>query len=269
MQVAARRAGAPAVLDDALHVADARLHRAVVVAVARDAHLHRALDEGVADRIAPVEVGDRQVALAAAEGLVGLADAALGPAEIGQHVGVAPAVVAALRPAVEIHALAAIVDMAVDRARTAQGLAARRGDAPAAGPFAGLRGVEPVHPRIDQRVHEAGGNMDERMPVPRPGLEHADADARVLAQAAGEHAAGRSGADDDVVEGFHQVLAIAASWSLSLPALAWQDIGEFPVFPAFPPVVFSEPPGNGGWVHRPIPSSPAPCAGRAAALRCR
>src|SRR5580704_4008248 len=211
MEIAARGAPAPAVLDDALYVAHARLQGAVVVAVARDAHLHGALDEGIADRVAPFEVGDRQIALAAAEGLVRLADPPLGPAEVGQHVGIAPAVVAALRPAVEIHALAAIVDVAVDRARAAQGLAARCGDAPTAGPFAGLRGVEPVHPWIDQRVHEARRNVDERMPVPRPGFEYADRDVPVFAQAAGEHAAGRSGADDDIVEGFHQVLAIAAS----------------------------------------------------------
>ena len=36
--------------------------------------------------------------------------------------------------------------------------------------------------------------------VRRPGLEQADLDVRVLAQAGGQHAAGRAGADDDVVE---------------------------------------------------------------------
>src|SRR5262245_33630307 len=207
MQIAARRALAAAVLDDALDVADARLLGAVVVLVARDAHLDGALDEGLTKGIAPVEVGDGQVALAAAEQILATTpfpgDAPFGAPEVGQHVGVAPAAVAALRPAVEVEPLAAIVDMAVDRARAAQRLAARGGDRAAAGPFAGLGLVEPVHARIDQRVHEAGRDMDEGMPVARAGLEHADRDTRILAQAAREHAAGRAGADDDVVECFH------------------------------------------------------------------
>ena len=129
--------------------------------------------------------------------------APLGAPEVGQHVGIAPAAIAALRPAVEIQPLAAIVDMAVDRARAAQRLAARGGDPPAAGPFAGFGGVEPVHARIDQRVHEAGRNMDEGMPVGRAGLEHADRGLFVFAEAIGEHAACRARAHDHVVEAFH------------------------------------------------------------------
>ena len=207
MQEGAGRAHAPALLDHALNVAHARLHRAVVVAVARDPHRHRARDEGLAQRIAPIQVGDGQVALAAAEGCIDrtglVGDALLGPPEIGQHVGIAPAVIAALRPTVEIHALAAIVDMAVDRAGAAQRLAARGGDAPAPGPFAGFRRVEPVHARIDQRVHEAGRDMDEGMPVAGAGFQHADGRPAVLAQPVGQNTAGRAGAHDYIVEGFH------------------------------------------------------------------
>ena len=207
MQVAARGAHAPSVPDDALHVADAGLHRAVVVAVARDPHLHRALDEGLAQGIAPVEIGDRQLALVAAEGLVhsigDVGDALFAAPEVRQHVGIAPAVIAALGPAVEVEPLATIVDVAVDRTGAAQRLAAGSGDAPAAGPLAGLGTVEPVHPRIDQRVHEAGGNMDEGMPVRGTRLEDADGGLLVLAQAAGQHAAGRAGAHDHIVETFH------------------------------------------------------------------
>jgi len=114
-----------------------------------------------------------------------------------------PAAIAALRPTVEVQPLAAIVDVAVDRARAAQRLAARRRDSPAAAPFAGLGGVEPVHARIDQRVHEAGRDMDEGMPVGRTGLEHADRGLLVLAQPVGEHAACRTGTHDHIVEIFH------------------------------------------------------------------
>ena len=147
--------------------------------------------------------------------------APLAAPEVGQHVGIAPAAIAALRPAVEVEPLAAIVDVAVDRARAAQRLAARRGDAPAAGPFAGLGGVEPVHRRIDQRVHEAGRDMDEGMPVARPRLEHADRRLAVLAEPVGEHAAGRAGTHDHVVESLHAMTNV-------------RQVGEFGTTPTSP-----------------------------------
>src|SRR6185312_6004890 len=105
-----------------------------VVGVARDAVLHRALDEGVAQRVAPVDVGDGERALTAAIGRIAIADTAFEPLEVGQDVRIAPAAIAELRPGLEIEPLAAIEDQAVDRARAAERLAARREDAPAAGP---------------------------------------------------------------------------------------------------------------------------------------
>ena len=45
--------------------------------------------------------------------------------------------------------------------------------------------------------------MDVGIPVGRPGLEHADGRAAVLAEPMGENAAGGAGADDDIVEGVH------------------------------------------------------------------
>ena len=230
MQEGACGTHAAAVPDHALHVADAGLHRAVVVAVARDAHLHRALDESLAQGIAPIEVGDRQLALVAAKGLVHgvghVGDALFGAAEVGKHVGITPAAVAALCPAIEVEPLAAIVDVTVDRTRTAQRLAARRRDAPATGPFAGLGAVEPVHARIDQRVHEAGRDMDEGMPIRRPGFQDADRDARVLAQPVGQHAAGRAGAHDHIVETVHR--RSSPGYGLARPVVARQ----FPVWTA-------------------------------------
>src|SRR4029450_5125879 len=132
-----------------------------------------------------------------------------------------PAAVAALGPAVEVEPLAAIVDMAVDRARSAQGLAARGGDGAPTGPFAGLGLVEPVHLGIDQGVHEAGRDMDEGVPVPRTRLEHADCDVLVLAQPRSQYAAGRSRADDDIVESFHAMTTV-------------RQVGEFGNAPASP-----------------------------------
>src|SRR3989442_15357120 len=62
----------------------------------------------------------------------------LQPLEVRQHVGIAPAAIAHLRPGIKILTLAAVVDVAVDRGRSAERLAARRIDAAAAGPRAHL-----------------------------------------------------------------------------------------------------------------------------------
>ena len=199
MQEGARGADPPAVQDGALGVGDAFLDLAVVVGIAGDAGLDRTFDEGVAQGMAPVDVGDGEVAVAAAEGRIAVADAPLHAPEIGEHVGVAPAAVAELRPGVEVHGLAAIVDVAVDRAGAAQRLAARGEDAPPAGPRAGLHAVEPVHARIVVGLDEAGGDVDVGVPVARARLEHAHAGLAVRGQPVGEHAAGRARADDHIV----------------------------------------------------------------------
>ena len=175
MQEGARRAHPAAVQDGALGVGDAFLDLAVVVGIARDAGLDRALDEGVAQRVAPVDVGDGEIAVAAAEGRIAVADAPFHAAEIGEHVGVAPAAIAELRPGVEVHGLAAIVDVAVDGAGAAERLAARGEDAPPARPRARLHAVEPVHARIVVGLDEAGGDVDVGVPVARARLEHAHA----------------------------------------------------------------------------------------------
>ncbi len=203
-QKRARGADAAAVLDGALGVGDAFLDGAVVVRVAGDAEGGGALDEGLAERVAPVDVGDREVAFAAAVGGVAIAEAALHALEVGEHIGVAPAAIAELRPGIEVHALAAIVDVAVDGAGAAERLAARRGDASAAGPLARLHPVEPVHARVVVGLDETGRNMDEGVPVAGAGLQHQHGRRAVLAQPVGEHAAGRTRPDDDVVEGLHR-----------------------------------------------------------------
>ncbi len=198
-----RRTHAPAPLDRALGVGHAFLDDAVVIGVARDAERGGALDEGVAQGMPPIGVGYGQVAVAPAECFITLAEPPLHAAEIGKHVGITPAAVAHLRPGIEVHALAAVVDVAVDGARPAERLAARGRDAPAAGPFARLHLVEPVHARIRVGLDEAGRNMDERVPVARARFQHENGGIRVLAQPVGQHAARRSGADNHVVKRFH------------------------------------------------------------------
>ncbi len=207
MQERGRGADSQPVLDGALDVGHAFLDRAVVIGVARNPEAQRAGHERLAQRIAPVHGGDNEVAVAPAKRVVALADAPLQPLEIGQHVRIAPAAVAELRPGVEILALAAIIDMAVDRGRAAERLAARRVDAAAAGPGTRLLLVGPVHALHMEGLDEAGRQMDVRMPVPRPGFEHADAGAGIFAQPVGEHATRRAGADNHIIESIHEMLS--------------------------------------------------------------
>src|SRR6266481_2369023 len=137
MQEGGRGTDAQAVPDGALGVGDALLDGAVVIGVARDAETDGAGHEGFAERILPVHGGDGEIALAPAIGVIALADAPLQPLEIRQHVRIAPTAIAELRPGIEILALTAIIDVAVDRGGTAERLAARRVDAAAAGVRAG------------------------------------------------------------------------------------------------------------------------------------
>src|SRR3954452_15297999 len=134
MQKRSRGADAAAVLNGTLRVGDAFLDCAVVVGVARNAEAHRTSHERLAERIAPLHGGDGQTALAPAKSVLTLADAPLQPLEIRQHIRIAPAAIAKLRPGVEVLALAAIVDVAVDRGGAAERFPARRINPPAAGP---------------------------------------------------------------------------------------------------------------------------------------
>src|SRR5262245_57297071 len=127
-QIHPPRAAAQALVDAALQIADAGLRCAVVVGVAGDAEADGASDECLADLVLPIEVGHRDVAVAPPIKVVSCADPPLEPLEIGEEVGVAPARIAALRPAVEIVGLTAVDDHAVDRARSAAGAADRHDD---------------------------------------------------------------------------------------------------------------------------------------------
>jgi hypothetical protein len=183
-----------------LHIVETCLRGTVVVGIAWDTDLLRALHELLAEGVRVAEVGDGEIAVAAPELVVGLADPLFAPAKIGKYVVIPPAAVAILRPAVEIHALAAIVDVAIDRARTAECLAARHRDRPAAGPFRGLGLVHPVHIGIVQRLDEASGDVDVGVPVRWPGFQDAHAVAAICAEPVGQDAAGRSCPYDHIIK---------------------------------------------------------------------
>lgn len=65
----------------------------------------------------------------------------------------------------------------------------------------GLRigGVVPVDAAIVNQFGETGGHVDERIEILPAGFQQQDAMPRVGREPIGEHAAGRAGADDDVV----------------------------------------------------------------------
>src|SRR6202042_171341 len=118
------------------------------------------------------------------------ADAMLEPFEIRQYIRITPAAIAELRPGVEILALAAVVDVAVDRRRPAERLAARRVDVAAAGPWTHLLLIGPIHAAHVEGLDEAGRQLIIRWPVARACLQHEDLCRRILSEPIGQHATG-------------------------------------------------------------------------------
>src|SRR5262245_7838404 len=188
-------------VDAALEIADAGLGRAIVVGVAGNIEADGPGDERLADLVLPIEVGHRNVAVATAIKVVTFADPRLKPLEIGQEVGVAPARVAALRPAVELVSLAAVDDHAVDRAGSADRAADRDDDRA----FIDVRrrlGLDlPSVGFIEHEFDEACRNINIRVPVGRTGLQGTDSDAGIFRQASGDDGPCSTGPDDDVIEG--------------------------------------------------------------------
>ena len=114
LEVAHRRAAAPAAARGGLEIARAFLARAVEIVVAREARLLGGCDEGVAQRMRLALIGDGERSARAVEG-VGAALLVLSLAEIGQHILIAPTDIAELAPMIEILLLAADIDEAVDQ----------------------------------------------------------------------------------------------------------------------------------------------------------
>ena len=188
-----------------MHGAEAFLLVAVVVRGLRISRLLAGLDEGAVQRVAHLVAAAGVKRPLAAAVCVGAAFPGLGLAEIGQAVAIAPAGGARGLPFVEIAGVAAHVDHAVDRGRAAQHLAARTVDAPAVQIGLGLGLEAPV---VALHVHgdrERGRHLDEDAAPAAACLEQQHADALVLAQPVGQHAAGRAGADDHVIEGLVHV----------------------------------------------------------------
>ena len=197
-QVGLRGRAARALARRRLVKAGAFLRRAVEVVVARIAALDGGFDEGECQRmlVALVRHGERAVA---AVQFIGPALVCFRLAEVGKNVVVAPAGIAELAPHVEVLRLAADVDHAVDRARSAEHLAARR-DHRAPGQFRLRFGfVTPVVAAVGEQLAVAERDMNPEIAVRRPRLQQEDAVTPGRRQPVGQHAAGATGADDDEI----------------------------------------------------------------------
>ena len=199
-QIGPPGAASAAVFLGRLHVAKAFLFGAVVVVVARIADLDPGLDQRVGNRKPLVRTDDIQrPADAVKRGRRPLQ--ILGLLEVRQHLVVGPSTVAHLRPAVVVGGLATHIKHRVDRARPTQHAAARHRNFAIEQVRLGFGVEQPINGGIDHRLDVADRHMDPRVPIVAAGLEQQHRDLRILAQPRRQHAAGRAGADDDVIVG--------------------------------------------------------------------
>ena len=164
IEIGHRRRRAHAVPRRGLVEPRALLGRAVEVTVTRIAALLCRFDIGSGDRMAIAQVGDAERPARAAP-VVGVALVVLRLTEVGQHVVVAPAGVALLPPLVEVSGLAADVDQAIDRARSAHHLSARRDDVAAVTFGLRLGLVAPVEAAVSEQLSVAERNAQPRVPA--------------------------------------------------------------------------------------------------------
>jgi hypothetical protein len=145
------------------------------------------------------QFGNRLRAADAVE-IVGAAHLVFGLLEIRQHVIKTPAQIAVLAPAIVIFVLAAHIEQPVDRTRSAQNLAAGLKHAPAAETGLRLGLVHPVDGFFLEQPAIAERDVDPEVGILWTGFEQQHRMLAIRAQSVGEHASGRPGADDDVVE---------------------------------------------------------------------
>ena len=203
------------------------LLRAVEIGIVRNAGLLRRLDEDVAQGIGIGPLGDVERPVGAVE-IVLQALVALGLLEEGEYVGMTPAGIAELAPAVVIVRLAADIDHGVDRARAAQRLAARPIHAPVFHRRLRRGVVKPVELRHGE-PRDARRHADQQRLVRAAGLEQQHARRGIGGEPVGQHAARRAGADDDVVVSRFRHFALRpVDYSSSLCDYSRQSILPWP-----------------------------------------
>jgi hypothetical protein len=132
----------------------------------------------------------------------------LGLFEVWQYRIVRPATVAELRPGVVVERIAADIHHAVNRARAAEGLAARDRDRAAVEVRFRLGSKPPIVARVVEEFREADGDVNPHRIVNRPGLQQQNLCAGIFGEPVSEHAAGGAGTDDDVVVVGHASLPL-------------------------------------------------------------
>ena len=186
-----RGGAAPPVADVEIVEPEAVLRRTVEIVVERIAGLVAGAQEHVRQRVDLGQLVDRQPAVGAV--IVGVAMlVALGALEIGEHVGIAPALVAELSPVVEVGPVATDILRAVEHERAADRLAARQEDAAPAQARLRLGIEEPVVAALLEQRRRQHRQIVDRVAAAAAGFEQQDRVPAVGAQALGQHAAGRA-----------------------------------------------------------------------------
>ena len=219
MQIAAGGAPALAVMDGQLIGPPAFLLEAVEILGDRVARLTAGLDGRRIDRIGRRGLGDLQRAIAPVPGVAAPLQG-LGTFEIGQHLGIGPAGQAHLAPLVIVPGMAADIDHAVDRGRSAPAAAAGPPQLAVVQVGLGLGPEAPVvRPLLADQPADPGRHLDHEGVVAAARLQQQHLGRRVLAEPVGEHAARRACADDDVVVPVHDRPPLNASSSGLRPDL--------------------------------------------------
>ncbi len=122
-----------------------------------------------------------------------------------QHIRISPSLVTQCRPVIVVTGMAARIHHRVAGAAAAQGLAARPVQPPVIQIALRFGKVAPVENLAHHHEDDPDRNPDERIVIGGPCLQQAHAHRRIGREAIGQHAAGRTGAHDDVIEFFHFV----------------------------------------------------------------
>src|SRR4030095_1432643 len=131
------------------------------------------------------------------------ADVVLELAKIGEHLHMAPARIAKRDPVIVILVLATDVNEPVDRARSPQRTAAWPIDLPAVHPGVGVGLEAPVVDRVKHRLCIPDRNVNPRIRIAWPGLQHQYRGPAIRGEAICEHAPGGAATDNHVIERAH------------------------------------------------------------------
>ena len=124
----------------------------------------------------------------------------LGAPEIGQHIVETPANIAELPPMIEVLRLAADIEQTIDRTRSAQHFAARLDDLAVVEIGLRLRTIEPVDLGVVEQLAVTERNVNPDVAVVSAGLQQQNTMTARGGQPISQDAAGRAGADDDIVK---------------------------------------------------------------------